>query len=350
MKKLITSFFIKLLNINKEDLLAASSEEYVKPKDTDFPPQEISTGTNSLVDADVNDLCSIAPVPIKEVKTKPKKILTPKEHKHVELTAKERAARDLSEMMEVPFLALSKNRIRPICCEKKDGKNTMRVRISPHSEHYIASIYDWDIILFVAGKIQKIINDGSDIPPRKIIFSRHEILRALKKHDGKKQEIDLRAALSRLQATRVETNIRNEDGRHGSVFSFIDGWAYTDRKDVREIWINLSDWLYEGICEKGSLLMVDSAYFSMTSGLKRFLYRTARKHAGIKGGSWEFLLKTLYEKSGSEQEFKKFKSDLKKAVFDNDIPGYNLEWIEKENKVFVKFKNIDFSKFELLEK
>jgi len=349
MKKLITSFFIKLFNINKEDLLAASSEKKEELKDTGSLPHKESVETSLSVGSNTNDSNFIEPVFEKKKTVKQKKIPKQEIPKLPELTVKERASRDLSEMMEVPFLALSKNRIRPICYEKKNGKNTMRVRISGHSEHYIASIYDWDIILFVAGKIQQIINDGSDIPPRKIVFLRHEILKAIKKHDGKKQEIDLRAALSRLQATRVETNIRNEDRRHGSVFSFIDGWAYTDRKDVREIWVNLSDWLYEGICAKGSLLMVDSAYFSMTSGLKKFLYRTARKHAGIQGGSWEFLLKTLYEKSGSEQELKFFKRDLKKAVFDNDIPGYNLEWIEKENKVFVNFKHIDFTKSELLE-
>ena len=348
MKKLITSFFIKLLNINKEDLLAASSEKNEEPKNTTHLPQEETIETSLDIDLKPDDLSFVEPVLEKKKTVKQKKIQKQETPKLPELTAKERASRDLSEMMEVPFLALSKNRIRPICYEKKNGKNTMRVRISAHSEHYIASIYDWDIILFVAGKIQQIINEGSDIPPRKIIFARHEILKALSKHDGKKQEIDLRAALSRLQATRVETNIRNEDRRHGSVFSFIDGWAYTDRKDVREIWVNLSDWLYEGICAKGSLLMVDSAYFSMTSGLKKFLYRTARKHAGIQGGSWEFLLKTLYEKSGSEQELKFFKRDLKKAIFDNDIPGYNLEWIEKEGKVFVKFKHIDFTKSDLL--
>jgi len=349
MKKLITSFFIKLFNINKEDLLAASSEKKEELKDTGSLPHKESVETSLSVGSNTNDSNFIEPVFEKKKTVKQKKIPKQEIPKLPELTVKERASRDLSEMMEVPFLALSKNRIRPICYEKKNGKNTMRVRISGHSEHYIASIYDWDIILFVAGKIQQIINDGSDIPPRKIVFLRHEILKAIKKHDGKKQEIDLRAALSRLQATRVETNIRNEDRRHGSVFSFIDGWAYTDRKDVREIWVNLSDWLYEGICAKGSLLMVDSAYFSMTSGLKKFLYRTARKHAGIQGGSWEFLLKTLYEKSGSEQELKFFKRDLKKAVFDNDIPGYNLEWIEKENKVFLNFKHIDFTKSELLE-
>jgi len=348
MKKLLTSFFINLFNINKEDLLEASSEKKEEPKKTTHLPQENPVETSLDIDSNINDSCFVEPILEKKKTVKQNKIKKQDTTKLPELTAKERASRDLSEMMEVPFLALSKNRIRPICYEKKNGKNTMRVRISPHSEHYIASIYDWDIILFIAGKIQQIVNEGSDIPPRKIVFLRHEILKALKKHDGKKQEIDLRAALSRLQATRVETNIRNEDRRHGSVFSFIDGWAYTDRKDVREIWVNLSDWLYEGICAKGSLLMVDSAYFSMTSGLKKFLYRTARKHAGIQGGSWEFLLKTLYEKSGSEQDLKFFKRDLKKAIFDNDIPGYNIEWIEKEGKLFVVFNHIDFTKSELL--
>ncbi len=75
------------------------------------------------------------------------------------------------------------------------------------------------------------------------------------------------------------------------------------------------------------------------SGLKRFLYRTARKHAGIKGGSWEFLIETLYEKSGSEQDFRFFKSDLRKAVLENNLPGYSLDWMEKGEKNYVNFKN-----------
>lgn len=348
MKKLLTSFLIKLFNINKEGLLTASSEKKEELKETTLLPQEEPVETYLYIDSNINDSCLVEPVLKTEIINKPKKTVKSKQPNLPELTPKERAARDLSEMMEVPFLALSQNRIRPICYEKKDGKNTTRVRISPHSEHYIASIYDWDIILFVAGKIQKIINDGSDVPPKNVVFPRHEILKSIGKHDGKKQELDLRAALSRLQVTRIETNIRNKDERHGSVFSFIDGWAYTDRKDIREIWVSLSDWLYEGICARGSVFMVDSAYFSITSGLKRFLYRTARKHAGIQGDSCEVLLKTLYEKSGSEQEFKFFRRDLKKAIFDNDIPGYNLKWIEKEGKIFVGFIYIDFTNSELL--
>jgi plasmid replication initiation protein len=335
MKKLLTSFLIKLFNINKEDVLAVSQEL----KDHIKTPKEELPITSLDVDEPINNNCSVEPVLEKEIKSKSKKTPAPKAPKLPELTPKERAARDLSEMMEVPFLALSKNRKKPIIYEKIDGKNMMRVKVTRHSDHFLASIYDWDIILFVAGKIQKILNEGSDIPPKRIIVPRHEILKSLRKHDGKKQELDLRAALSRLQLTGIETTIRNETGKHGSGFGFLDSWGYTEREDVREIWINLSDWLYEGICAKGSLLMVDPEYFSMTSGLKRFLYRTARKHAGIKGGSWEFLIETLYEKSGSEQDFRFFKSDLRKAVLENNIPGYSLDWMEKSEKTYVCFRN-----------
>ena len=216
----------------------------------------------------------------------------------------------------------------------------IRVKVTRHTGHFLASIYDWDIVLFVSGKMQEILNKGSDIPPRTMVIPRHEILKALRKHDGKKEELDLRAALSRLQRTGIDTTIRNEDGRYDAGFGFLDSWGYTKRKDIREIHITLSQWLYDGICVKGALLMVDPEYFSISSALKRFLYRTARKHAGGNGKKWEFLVETLYEKSGSEREFKKFKSDLKAIVLQDDIPGYHLEWIEKNKKTFVSFKNI----------
>lgn len=277
---------------------------------------------------------------VKEIKQKTPKIKKPKPPRLPELSPKERAARDLAEMMEVPFLALSKNRKTPIVYEKKDGNNMIRVKVSRHTGHFLASIYDWDIVLYVAGKMQEILNNMSDIPPRTMVIPRHELLKALRKHDGKKEELDLRAALSRLQRTGIDTTIRNEDGRYDAGFGFLDSWGYTERKDIKEIRITLSDWLYDGICAKGSLLMVDPDYFSITSALKRFLYRTSRKHVGGHNKTWEFSLETLYEKSGSERELKKFKSDLKAAVLQNDIPGYHLEWIEKHKKSFVSFKNI----------
>ncbi|ETN82118.1 hypothetical protein NECAME_17789 [Necator americanus] len=277
---------------------------------------------------------------IQTVKPREPKTKKPKPPRLPELSPQERAARDITEMMEVPFLALSKNRKDPIIYEKHDGANMIRVKVSRHTGHFLASIYDWDIVLFVAGKMQEILNKGSDIPPRTMTIPRHEILKALRKHDGKKEEKDLRAALRRLQLTGIETTIRNEDGRYDAGFGFLESWGYTKRKDIKEIHITLSQWLYDGICVKGALLMVDSDYFSITSALKRFLYRTARKHVGGQDKPWEFLIETLHEKSGSERDFRFFKRDLKQVILQNDIPGYDLKWIERNKKAFVSFKNL----------
>jgi len=258
---------------------------------------------------------------------------------------KENPARDLMEIMEVPFLALSKNRKNPIIYESSDG--TRKVKITRHTGHFLASIYDWDIILFVASKMQEILNSGKDIPPRTMIIPRHEILKTIHKRNIKKQQKDMENSLSRLKLTGIDTTIRNEDYRYRAGFGFLDSWGYTERKDIKEIHITLSQWLYDGICAQGALLKVDPSYFDLTSALKRFLYRTARKHVGKSDNPWEFSIEKLHEKSGSEREFKKFKSDLKAAVMANDIPGYTMQWIQKNKKEFVLFKRI--SKLEKLE-
>jgi plasmid replication initiation protein len=268
----------------------------------------------------------------------------PKNDKTIEKKSKKKTSqdviefdpRDMMELMEVPFLSLSKNRTKPIIYQSKDGKT--KVKVSAHTEHYVASIYDWDIILLVSAKMQEIINSGSDIPPRTLIIPRNEILRALHKHNGKKQEKDLKESLARLKFTGIETTIRNENGRYDAGFGFLDSWGYTDRKDLKEIRITLSQWLYDGICKKGSLLKVSQGYFDLTSGLKKFLYRTARKHVG-NNDQWEFSIEKLYEKSGSEQIFRFFKRDLKKAILDNDIPEYFLEWLEDGGKTSIRFSN-----------
>jgi len=244
--------------------------------------------------------------------------------------------RDIMNLMDTPFLALSKNRKKPIIYESTDG--TRKIKISAHSECFLASIYDWDIIIFVAGKIQEIINNRSDIPPRIITIPRHEILKALHKHNVNTQQKELEKSLHRLKRTAIDTTICNEDGRYKADFGFIDSWEYTERKDKKEMKITLSQWLYDLICTKGALLKVDASYFDITSGLKKFLYRTARKCVGHNVDSWEFSIETLYEKSGSESSFRLFKSKLKKAVLENDVPEYSMKWVEKGKQTVVVFK------------
>ena len=267
------------------------------------PPVAVLVENKEVVPEEITE---VEPSPPQSKKSSKNKI--PKKKTDV-IPYKRNPARDLMEIMEVPFLALSKNRKSPILYESSDG--TRKVKVTRHTGHFLASIYDWDVILFVASKMQKILNDMSDIPPRSMVVPRHELLKAIHRRNGKKTDADLEKTLSRLQLTGIETTIRNEDYKYKAGFGFLDSWRYTERKEVKEIEITLSQWLYDGICAKGALLKVDPTYFELTSGLKRFLYRTARKHAGKNPEGWTFTVEGLYEKSGSENDFRKFKSKIK---------------------------------------
>lgn len=246
--------------------------------------------------------------------------------------------RDVIDLMEFPFLALSKDRINPIVYESAD--KTQKVVISGHRGHFLASIYDWDIILVVAGKIQEILNK-SEIPSHNVIIPRHELLKTLHKQGGKKEQKDLEKSLQRLQLTGITTTVNNNNYRHKAGFGFIDSWGYLERKndrEIRNVKITLSPWLYELCCAKGNLLKSHRDYFELTSGLKRFLYRTARKHAGNNKDGWAFSVEQLYEKSGSEGNIRKFKYKLKAAVIENCLPDYLMDWVEKNGKISVGFK------------
>ena len=195
--------------------------------------------------------------------------------------------------------------------------------------------------MIVAGKIQEVLNNGSDIPSRKITIPRHELLKALHRHGGRKEQKDLEKSLARLQLTGINPTINNKDGRYVEGFGFIESWRYSERKSDREtkiIQITLSEWLYELCCAQGSLLKSNSLYFDITSGLQKFLYRTARKHAGNNKDGWEFSLEKLYKKSGSEGNIRKFKSKLKEVVIENGLPDYCMEWIERHGKTFIGIK------------
>jgi len=323
-------FLIKLLEGLTKSLRDDKESSIQAKKNSDFESIEVSS---------VDESTKIEKETVKPLKKSQSKIQKQKQKsvpKSSSLSSQEIIPRDFAEMMEVPFLALSKNRTDPIIYENPE--RGMKVNITRHTGHFLASIYDWDIIIFVESKMQEILNAGTDIPPRTMTFPRHELLKALHKFDETKQQKDLEKSLARLKLTGIETTIRNDDGRYKAGFGFLDSWGYTERKDVKEIHITLSQWLYDGFCAKGAFLKISNEYFELTSGMKRFLYRTARKHAGQNKNSWEFSVEKLYEKSGSEREFRKFKSDLKTAVLANDIPDYDLRWLERNRSAFVSFK------------
>src|SRR3546814_14099073 len=59
----------------------------------------------------------------------------------------------------------------------------------------------------------------------------------------------------------------------------------------------LPEWFYNSVIDRSLVLTIDPAYFRLTGGIERWLYRVARKHAGRQPEGWAFVLSHLHQKS-----------------------------------------------------
>src|SRR5690349_17603655 len=136
----------------------------------------------------------------------------------------------------------------------------------------------------------------------------------------------LKAALDRLQSTTVMTSIRQPTERRRHRFSWINEWKETAdaHGHARGIELILPDWFYSGVLNEALVLTIDRAYFELTGGLERWLYRLVRKHGGQQQGGWSFDLVYLHAKSGSLSPLKHFAYDLRQIVHRQTLPGYRL--------------------------
>lgn len=145
--------------------------------------------------------------------------------------------------------------------------------------------------------------------------------------DGYKR---LKAAFTRLQGTQIETNITTGGVENWRVFGFITS-AEIIRKTrdgrMQEVEIELSDWVFNAIRERGGdILTISRDYFRLRKPLERRLYELARKCCGTKNKEWKFTLKTLHQRTGSKSSPSEFKRLMEGIIKDSDhIPDYRFE-------------------------
>lgn len=234
--------------------------------------------------------------------------------------------RDQREMMERPFFSLAKRkRIKPIEYTAPDGK--LWVHVSSNPDYGMATIWDADILIYCASQLADMARRGVNDVPRKLHIMPYDLLRAIgRPTTGRAYEL-LGQALDRLVSTTIKTNIRAENRREAT-FSWLDGWTQlVDEKTERSrgMTLELSNWFWEGVMMKGGVLSIDRAYFDITGGRERWLYRVARKHAGGAGrAGFAISMPVLFEKSGAEGEYRRFKFEVIKLAEKNDLPGYRL--------------------------
>jgi plasmid replication initiation protein len=232
------------------------------------------------------------------------------------------APRDAQDLMAYPFFSLSKShRVVPI--NFVAGNVTIRVEAVP--DHGMATIWDADILIWAASQIVE-ARDAGLRTSRLMVATPHEILKFIGRGTSLRDYQRLKAALDRLQSTTVCTSIRQpaEGRRHR--FSWINEWKErTDRNGKPDgVEMIVPDWFYQAVLDNALVLTIDRAYFDLTGGLDRWLYRLVRKHGGRQRNGWRFDFRHLHQKSGALSPFKRFAFELRDIVRRQPLPGYTL--------------------------
>ncbi len=235
--------------------------------------------------------------------------------------------RDQKDTMERPFFSLSKSkRMKPI--EYINENDGIFVTVQPHQDYGMATIWDADILIWAASVLCDLKNRGTNDIPRELKFQPHDLLKAIGRSTGGRDYAQLRDSLERLKTTVVTTNMRVKRGQKTTMFSWIDQWddlIDAQTKESRGVTLTVSDWFYRGVTEDGGVLAIDPAYFSITGGRERWLYRVARKHAGGNGANgFAISMPVLFDKSGAEGTYRRFKFEILRIIERNDLPGFSL--------------------------
>jgi plasmid replication initiation protein len=236
--------------------------------------------------------------------------------------------RDQRDLMSQPFFSLAKGRrTAPILYEA----GGIWVEVHGLPEHGMATIWDADVLIWAASQIVEAADHGLKTS-RFFRFTPYQLLIAIGRGPGQSQYIRLKRALQRLQSTVVLTTIRHGMNWRRMQFSWINEWE--ELVDAcghcHGMEFVLPEWFYRGVLDRSLVLTIDPAYFALTGGIERWLYRVARRHAGHQPQGWAFELRHLYAKSGSAARFSDFALDLRRIASRQTLPGYDL-FIELED-------------------
>ncbi|SDO91547.1 Plasmid replication initiator protein [Lutimaribacter pacificus] len=232
------------------------------------------------------------------------------------------APRDAQDLMAYPFFSLAKSkRVAPI--DFAAGSVSIRVEAVP--DHGMATIWDADILIWAASQIVE-ARDAGLRTSRLMAATPYEILTYVGRGTSARDYQRLKAALDRLQSTTISTSIRQpaEGRRHR--FSWINEWQERSDREGRPDGIELivPDWFYRAVLDNALVLTIDRAYFDLTGGLDRWLYRLVRKHGGRQRDGWRFDFHHLHQKSGALSPFKRFAFELRDIIRRQPLPGYTL--------------------------
>lgn len=275
--------------------------------------------------------------------------------------------KDEVSLMDISPFNLSKNkRLEPIKYDLGDSKIT----ISGNTEHGIATVHDYDIVLHMVSQLANDWNKRkkkykdpknlfNNLPPRKYRPPVHDILQFCGRGDGGDQFKKILEALERLKTTYIKIETTSFSKKRPTLdfndkgeiitkgFSYINDFTITAKSKkgtVTEVEIEIPDWIYQGIVKTGkeetpSILTLDKDYFKIKKSLEKALYRFARQRAGKTDAKIPLL--NLHKQSGMKTPIRMFKSMIKTILAENEGKILNYDVIIKEGRAntVIEFTN-----------
>jgi plasmid replication initiation protein len=251
--------------------------------------------------------------------------------------------RDYRDCMIYPFVSLQKNRTEPIDFSAFTKGGRVWVKVQALSGFYVASIWDWDFLLGVTAHLNDAVE--RNLPTTNdISFAPHTVLTTMKRGTSGREYQNLAHTIRRLHATHVFTNIRDfdqpsgEEGGFNWITSFKIPKRYSETASITEAspegvadpsrpWrVTLQPWLYKALERRSEILAVHPAYFELTGGIERWLYRLARKAVPDNNDvpAITFPVGMLYKHAGVTGSLKKFTAKLRKVEQEDPLPEYGI--------------------------
>lgn len=226
-------------------------------------------------------------------------------------------------VMDFPFFPLSKIATKKEIDYKLDD---VSIQIRP-SANGIATMYDKEIILYVASLMAQQLSEGKPIE-RDFSFTAHDFFRSTGVTRPSKRDYQrFTDSLARLQGTQIRTNIETGNEIERGWFSWLSEARanYTKMpngdEQLRIVKVRLCEWLYRAIQRDGQIYAYHNDYFKLGT-IERRLYEIA--HCHCEGDQIELPLDLLSAKVGSTADLRKFKQHLREIETENRLPEYSM--------------------------
>src|SRR4051794_34534490 len=128
--------------------------------------------------------------------------------------------RDQRDTMERPFFSLSKRkRLAPINYVSPDG--SVYVNVTPHQRYGMPTIWDADILIYLASVLNDMKKRGVNDIPRELHVRPYELLRSIGRDTGGHTARQLHEAALRLRSVDIETNLYTPQGEKPKHFGWL---------------------------------------------------------------------------------------------------------------------------------